>query len=154
MINPLIKIKTFNKKITNQNVKKIIKNFDIIVDGSDNFKTKFLLNKFCIKYKKKLIFGAISKFDGHVFTFNFKDKKEPCLRCFYQSEPTDEILNCELEGILGPIAGIVGNLQSNEVLKKILKIGTDLSGSILIINLRNLNFRKVKFSKKKNCICV
>ena len=154
LINPLIKIKTFNKKITNQNVKKIIKNFDIIVDGSDNFKTKFLLNKFCIKYKKKLILGAISKFDGHVFTFNFKNKKEPCLRCFYQSEPTDEILNCEQEGILGPIAGIVGNLQSNEVLKKILKIGTDLSGSILIINLRNLNFRKVKFSKKKNCICV
>ena len=153
LINPLIKIKTFNKKITNQNVKKIIKNFDIIVDGSDNFKTKFLLNKFCIKYKKKLILGAISKFDGHVFTFNFKNKKEPCLRCFYQSEPTDEILNCEQEGILGPIAGIVGNLQSNEVLKKILKIGTDLSGSILIINLRNLNFRKVKFSKKKNCIC-
>jgi len=154
LINPLIKIKTFNKKITNQNVKKIIKNFDIIVDGSDNFKTKFLLNKFCFKYKKKLILGAISKFDGHVFTFNFKNKKEPCLRCFYQSEPTDEILNCEQEGILGPIAGIVGNLQSNEVLKKILKIGTDLSGSILIINLRNLNFRKVKFSKKKNCICV
>ena len=62
-------------------------------------------------------------------------------------------MNCESEGILGPVAGIVGNIQSNEVLKKILNIGKDLCGSILIINLRSLNFRKVKFSKKKNCIC-
>jgi len=153
LINPLIKIKIFKKKITDKNLNNIIKSFDIIVDGTDNFKTKFLLNKYSIKYKKILIVGAISKFDGHVFTFNFKNKKTPCLKCFYQSEPSDEILNCEAEGILGPVAGIIGNIQSNEVLKKILNIGKDLSGSILIINLRSLNFRKVKFSKKKNCIC-
>ena len=153
LINPLTKIKTFNKKITDKNLNKTIKSFDIIVDGSDNFKTKFLLNKYSIKYKKILIVGAISKFDGHVFTFNFNNKKEPCLKCFYQSNPSDQILNCESEGILGPVAGIVGNIQSNEVLKKILNIGKDLCGSILIINLRSLNFRKVKFSKKKNCIC-
>ena len=152
-INPLIKIKIFKKKITDKNLNNIIKSFDIIVDGTDNFKTKFLLNEYSIKYKKILIVGAISKFDGHVFTFNFKNKKTPCLKCFYQSEPSDEILNCEAEGILGPVAGIIGNIQSNEVLKKILNIGKDLSGSILIINLRSLNFRKVKFSKKKNCIC-
>ncbi len=154
LINPSTIIETYNKKITDKNIIKIIKKFDIIVDGSDNFKTKFLLNKFSIKYKKILISGAISKFDGHIFTFNFKNKKEPCLKCFYQSEPSDEILNCEQEGILGPIAGIVGNLQSNEVLKNILKIGTSLNSSILIINLKNLKFRKVKFSKKNNCICV
>ena len=144
----------FNEKITNINIKKIFKNFDIIVDGSDNFKTKFLLNKFSIKYKKTLIVGAISKFDGHIFTFDFKNKNEPCLKCFYQSEPSDEILNCEAEGILGPVAGVVGNIQSNEVLKKILKTGKNINGKILIINLGDLNFRKVKFSKKKNCICV
>jgi len=153
LINPLTKIKIFNKKVTEKNLNKIIKIFDIIVDGSDNFKTKFLLNEYSIKYKKILIVGAISKFDGHVFTFNFKNKKEPCLRCFYQSNPSDEILNCEQEGILGPVAGIIGNIQSNEVIKKILKIGKDLSNSILIINLKNLKFRQVKFSKKKNCIC-
>tara|TARA_B100000686_G_scaffold346319_1_gene432757 strand:+ start:104 stop:859 length:756 start_codon:yes stop_codon:yes gene_type:complete len=152
-INPFTKIITFKKKISDKNFKSIIKNFHIIVDGSDNFKTKFLLNYYSIKFKKILITGAISKFDGHIFTFNFKNKKEPCLKCFYQSEPSDEILNCEAEGILGPIAGIIGNIQSNEVLKKILNIGKDLSGSILIMNLRNLNFRKVKFNKKKNCIC-
>ena len=152
-INPLIEIKIFKKKITYNNFNSIIKNFDIIIDGSDNFKTKFLLNKYSIKYKKILIVGAISKFDGHVFSFDFKNKKTPCLKCFYQSEPSDEILNCEAEGILGPVAGIIGNIQANEVLKKILSIGSNLDGSILIINLLKLNFRKVSYSKKKNCIC-
>ena len=152
-INPFTKIKTYKKKITNKNLNNVIKSFDIIVDGSDNFKTKFLLNKYSIKYKKNLIVGAISKFDGHVFTFDFKDKKTPCLRCFYQSEPSDEILNCETEGIMGPVAGIIGNIQANEVLKKILKIGKDLNNCILILNLLTLNFRKVTFKKKKKCLC-
>ena len=152
-INPLTKIKIFKKKITEKNLNNIIKKFDIIVDGSDNFKTKFLLNYYSIKYNKILIVGAISKFDGHVFTFNFKNKSEPCLKCFYQSEPSDEILNCEAEGILGPVAGIVANIESSEVLKKILNVGNDLSGYILILNLKTLNFRKVRFKKKINCIC-
>ena len=152
-INPFTKIKTYKKKITNKNLNNIIKSFDVIVDGSDNFKTKFLLNKYSIKYKKILIVGAISKFDGHVFTFDFKNKKTPCLRCFYQSEPSDEILNCEAEGIMGPVAGIIGNIQANEVLKKILKIGKNLNKHILIINLLTLNFRKVAFKKKKKCLC-
>ena len=152
LINPFTKINTYKKKITINNFKNIIKNYDIIVDGSDNFKTKFLLNFYSLKLKKILIIGAINKFDGHVFTFNFKNNKEPCLKCFYQSEPSDEILNCEAEGILGPVAGIIGNIQSNEVLKKILNIEKDHSGKILIIDLHNLNFRKVKFKKKKNCI--
>jgi len=152
-INPFTKIKTYKIKITEKNLNNIIKIFDIIVDGSDNFKTKFLLNKYSIKYKKNLIIGAISKFDGHVFTFNFKNKKTPCLRCFYQSEPSDEILNCEAEGIIGPVAGIIGNIQSNEVLKTILKIGKDLNNCILILNLLTLNFRKIVFKKKKKCLC-
>ena len=153
LINPLVKVKIFNERIVEKNIKNIIKDFDIIVDGSDNFKTKFLLNKYSIKYKKILIIGAISKFDGHIFSFNFKNMKEPCLKCFYQNNPSDDILNCEQEGILGPIAGVVGNIQANEVLKKILKIGKDINGSILIINLLNLSFRKVIFKKKRECIC-
>ena len=124
-----------------------------MVDGSDNFKTKFLINDFCKKFKKFLVTGAISKFDGHVFTFDFASKKSPCLKCFYQSEPSDDILNCESEGILGSTANIVGAIQANEVLKKILNIGKDLKSNILILDLFNLNFRKVFFKKRKNCIC-
>ena len=153
-INPNTKVQTYNLKLNNNNFKKIIKKYDYIVDGSDNFKTKFLLNDFCLKYRKFLVTGAISKFDGHIFTFDFKNKKLPCLRCFYQeSEPTDDLFDCETEGILGTVASIVGTIQANEILKKILSIGQSLNGYILILNLLNLNFRKVKINKNKKCIC-
>ena len=153
LINKDIKINTYNRKASEKNLHKIINKYDIIVDGSDNFKTKFLLNKYSLKFKKILIVGAISKFDGHIFTFDFNSKKSPCLKCFYQSEPSDEILNCEAEGILGSTANIVGAIQVNEVLKKILNIGKDLKSNILILDLLNLNFRKVLFKKKRNCVC-
>ncbi len=153
LINKEIKVNIYNQKANEKNLIKIINKYDVIVDGSDNFKTKFLLNKFSIKFKKKLIVGAISKFDGHVFTFDFGSKKTPCLKCFYQSEPSDEILNCESEGILGSTANIIGSIQANEVLKAILSIGKNLESNILILDLLNLNFRKVLFRKRKGCIC-
>ena len=153
LINKYIKINIYNRKASEKNLNNIINKYDIIVDGSDNFKTKFLLNKYSLKFKKILIVGAISKFDGHIFTFDFNSKKSPCLKCFYQSEPSDGILNCEAEGILGSTANIVGAVQVNEVLKKILNIGKDLKSNILILDLLNLNFRKVLFKKKRNCVC-
>ena len=153
LINPQIKIKTFKERISKKNIEKIFKSYDFIVDGSDNFKTKFLLNKYCLNQKKILIVGAISKMDGHIFTFDFKNKNDPCLKCFYQTEPSDDILNCEYEGILGPVAGVVGNIQAIEVLKKILKIGEKSSKKILILDLSKLDFRRVEFKKKINCIC-
>ena len=153
-INNNTKIITYKIRLNNINFKKIINNYDYIVDGSDNFTTKFLLNDFCLKFKKILITGAISKFDGHIFTFNFKNKKIPCLRCFFQeSKISDDILNCESEGILGTVAGIVGTIQANEVLKKILKIGKGLDGYIFILDLLSLNFRQIKIKKIKNCFC-
>jgi molybdopterin-synthase adenylyltransferase len=153
-INPNTKISIYKIRLNNKNFKKIINDYDYIVDGSDNFATKFLLNDFCLRFKKVLITGAISKFDGHIFTFNFKNKKIPCLRCFFQeSEISDDLLNCESEGILGTVAGVVGTIQANEVLKKILHIGIGLDGYILILDLLHLNFRKVKFKKRKNCFC-
>jgi len=153
-INPNTKVKIYKIRLINENFRKIINDYDYIVDGSDNFATKFLLNDFCLKFKKTLIVGAISKFDGHIFTFNFKNKKIPCLRCFFQeSNISDDLLNCESEGILGTVAGIIGTIQANEVLKKILNIGKSLDSYILILDLLNLNFRKVKIIKKKDCLC-
>jgi adenylyltransferase/sulfurtransferase len=153
-INPNTKVTIYKIRLSDDNFKKIINDYDYIVDASDNFTTKFLLNDFCLKFKKVLVTGAISKFDGHIFTFNFKDKKIPCLRCFFQeSNISDDLLNCESEGILGTVAGIVGTIQTNEVLKKILNIGTALDGYIFILDLLHLNFRKVKLKKRKNCFC-
>ena len=148
-INPLTKIKTYKSRLNEKNIKNIIKSYELIIDGSDNFKTKFLINDYCIKLKKKLITGAISKFDGHIFTFNFKDKKTASLRNFYQeNDISDDILDCEFEGVLGTTASIVGATQANEALKMVMEIGQNLKNQILIIDLLNLNFRKVKFKKR------
>ena len=149
-INPKTKINIFNYKLNKIKFNKIIKNYEYIIDGTDNFESKFLINDISLDYKKFLVVGAISKFDGHIFSFNFKNKNNPSLRDFYQQEiVTDDILNCEYDGILGTVAGIVGTIQANEILKKILNIGENLNGFILIIDLLNLDIRKVKLKKRK-----
>ncbi len=149
-INSQTQITCYKTKLDKENFSKILKEYDFIVDGTDNFKTKFLINDFCLKSKKFLVTAAISKFDGHIFTFNFKNKKTPCLRSFFQeNEISDDILNCEYEGVLGTVAGIVGTIQANEILKKILNIGKDLNGFILILDFLNLDFRKVRLKKRK-----
>tara|TARA_B100000029_G_scaffold114000_1_gene106478 strand:+ start:8154 stop:8903 length:750 start_codon:yes stop_codon:yes gene_type:complete len=152
-INPLVKVGIYKKKIDKKNIDKLISRYQIIVDASDNFETKFLLNEKSIKYKKKLIVGAISRFDGHIFVFNFKNNKNACLKCFYQEKPSDEILNCDQEGILGTAANIIGSLQANEIIKTIIETKNVLNNSILILNTLNLKLRIVKFKKIKKCIC-
>ena len=153
-INSKTNIECHKLKIDKYNIKKIAEKYDYIVDGSDNFKTKFLINDYCVKRKKFLVSGAINKFDGHIFTFNFNKKNTPCLRCFFQEdEITENIFNCEYDGVLGTVANIVGSLQANEVLKQILKTGKNLNGYILILDLLNLDFRKVKLNKRDKCLC-
>ena len=153
-INSDIKYFSYNKKITKKNINQIAKNFDVLVDGSDNFRTRFLINDYCLKKKKILVSGAISKFDGQVYTFNFLKKKSPCLRCFIPNDPMNlDVDNCEHEGVLGTLGGIVGTIQANEVIKEILKIGETLSGYILIIDGLKLSFRKIKLNKRSNCFC-
>ena len=149
-INPKTKINIFNYKLNKIKFKKIIKNYEYIIDGTDNFESKFLINDISLYYKKFLVVGAISKFDGHIFSFDFKNKNNPSLRDFYQEEVvTDDIFNCEYDGILGTVAGIVGTIQANEILKKILNIGESLNRFILILDLLNLNIRRVKLKKRK-----
>ena len=153
-INPSIQLKSFNKKLTTKNINKIAKNFHLIIDGSDNFRTRFLINDYCLKNKKILVSGAISKFEGQIYTFNFTKKNSPCLRCFIPSMPDNiDFDNCEYEGILGTLGGIIGSIQANEVVKEILRIGKTLCGYIMIIDGLKLTFRKVKLNKRSNCLC-
>ena len=144
-----IKIKTLKIKITKKNIKTILKGYDIICDGTDNFNTRLLINDYCKKNKKTLISAAINKFDGHLFKFNFK-KKIPCFRCFMPQQPIQE-MNCDVEGIFPPVAGILGSLQANEVLKTILDLKDDLNGNILIFDSLKMNIRKSKIQINPNC---
>ena len=149
-LNKKIKIITFKKRLTSKNIRSVFNKFDIICDGTDNFHTRFLINDYCLKNKKILISAAISKFDGHLFKFNFK-KKGPCYRCFMPQIPTTE-KNCQTEGIFSPVAGIMGSLQANEVLKTILNTKDDLNSQILIFDALKTEFRKLKISINKKCV--
>ena len=148
-INRKINVKTYAKKIDKNNIHDIAKNYDFICDGTDNFKSRLLINDYCVKNKKVLISSAISRYDGQIFNFDFREES-PCLRCFMPKAPLGD-QNCESEGIMSTLAGIAGSLQANEVIKSILKIGKPLNGEIMIFNALNLSFRKVRLKKNINC---
>ena len=149
-INNKIKVQIFKKKISKKNIKNIIRKYDIICDGTDNFETRYLINDNCLKYKKVLISAAISKFDGQIFNFNFK-KKTPCYRCFMPEIPNEEI-NCENDGIMSTLAGIAGTLQANEVMNSIISNKQSANTKMLIFNSISSEFRKVRLSRNPNCI--
>jgi molybdopterin/thiamine biosynthesis adenylyltransferase len=149
-VNKSIKINVYKEKIVKKNIQNIINNYDIICDCSDNFTTRYLINDFCLKNKKILISAAISKFEAHIFNFNFS-KNVPCYRCFMPEIP--EVENkCDDEGILPTVAGIAGTLQANEVVKTILYKKNELVGSMIVFNTFNLNFRKIELTRNSNCI--
>ncbi len=149
-LNKNIRIISFRKKITSINISKIFNKFDIICDGTDNYKTRYLINDYCVKNKKILISSAITKFDGQLMKFDFK-KKGPCYRCFMPSPPDNEN-NCQIEGIFSPVAGIMGTLQANEVLKCILNTNSNQTSNMIIFNSLKTEFRKSKISINPKCI--
>ena len=126
-----------------------MKNYDIICDGTDNYETRYLINDQCKKDKKILVSAAISKFDGHLYIFNFNNKTS-CYRCFMPEKP-EEINNCQAEGIFSPVAGILGSLQANEVLKLILGFKDSSKNQMIVFNSIKSNFRKIKLSINPNC---
>ena len=148
-LNNKIKIKTFKKKINSQNIKSILENYDIICDGTDNYETRYLINDQCKKDKKILISAAISQFGGHLYIFNFNNKTS-CYRCFMPDKP-NETNNCQSEGIFSPVAGVLGTLQANEVLKVILGFKDSSRNQMIIFDSIKSNFRKIRLSVNPNC---
>ena len=149
-VNKNIKINAYKEMIVKKNIQNIINKYDIICDCSDNFTTRYLLNDFSLKNKKILISAAISKFEAHIFNFNFT-KNVPCFRCFMPEIPEQE-KKCDAEGILPTVAGIAGTLQANEVVKTILHRKNELVGKMIVFNTLNLNFRKIELTRNTNCI--
>jgi len=149
-VNNKIKITSYKERVVKENVLNILNKYDIICDCTDNFSTRYLLNDFCLKNKKILISAAISKFEAHIFNFNFS-KNIPCYRCFMPEMPEQEN-KCDTEGILPTVAGVAGTLQANEVIKSILNKKNELVGQMIVFNMLNLNFRKIKLTKNNNCV--
>lgn len=150
-INPDIRIDTYNEKLTSENIMGLIKDYDIILDGSDNFTTRFLVNDACYFQKKTLISGSIFRFEGQLTTLK-GHLDQPCYRCLYPEPPPPGLVpSCQEAGVLGVLAGTIGVLQAAEVLKEIIGIGSSLAGRLLLYDALQMRFSEVRVRKDKNC---
>lgn len=152
-LNPDVEIIAIKERINNKNILDLIKNYDIIVDGSDNFPTRYLINDACVMLKKPLVSGAILRFEGQLTTII--PGEGPCYRCLFEDPPPPGLVpSCQEAGVLGVLPGVIGALQATEVLKLILGKGKSLNGQLLIYDALTSNFRKVKIPKNPKCpIC-
>ena len=152
-LNPDVNVTLYNEKMDSSNIMSLIKEYDYVVDGSDNFPTRYLVNDACVMKNKTLIHGSIYRFEGQVTVF--KPGDGPCYRCLYPEPPPPGMVpNCQEGGVLGVLAGVIGNLQVVEVLKLILGIGKPLVGKLLIYDALNTEFRSLRLRRDPNCpIC-
>ena len=142
-LNPNINYKLFNEKITITNCEPILSNFDIIIDGCDNFSTRYLVNDTCVKLGKPLVYGSILKFEGQIAVFNHKGSKN--LRDIFPEPPNPEdVPNCSLNGVLGTLPGIIGTMMAHETLKVITNLPC-LTNELIVLNTLEWQFRKLLF---------
>lgn len=149
-LNPDVNIITIKERLNKDNILDLIKNYDIVVDGTDNFPTRYLINDACVILKKPLVSGAILRFEGQVTTI--LPGEGPCYRCLFESPPPPGLVpSCQEAGVLGVLPGVIGALQATEVLKLILGKGNPLKGELLIYDALGANFRKVKIPQNPDC---
>lgn len=149
-LNPDIKVVPYKLAINSENIMDLIKQYDVVVDGTDNFPTRFLINDACVFAGKPLVHGAILRFDGQAFTII--PHEGPCYRCiFREPPPPGTVPNCSQAGILGAIAGIIGTIQATEAIKIILGKGKLLSGRMLIVDALDMSFRETKVRQDPDC---
>lgn len=146
--NPFVTFDVFTERLTSDNILGIFADYDIIVDGSDNFPTRYLVNDACVQLDKVLVFGSIFRFEGQVSVFNYAQdgQRGPTYRCLFPEPPAPgEVPNCSQIGVLGVLPGVIGSLQANEVLKIVLGLGEVLSGKVLIADLLSMSFHTIQF---------
>jgi adenylyltransferase/sulfurtransferase len=149
-LNPDVNIIALQRRISKDDIIDLIKDYDVVVDGSDNFPTRYLVNDACFLAKKPLVSGAILRFEGQVTTIMPGDG--PCYRCLFEEPPPPGLVpSCQEAGVLGVLPGVIGGLQATEVLKLILGKGEVLKGELLIYNALKTSFRKVKIPKNPHC---
>jgi len=152
-INPNVKVTTYREKLTSENVMEIFKPYDIIIDGTDNFPTRYLVNDACVLLKKPNVYGSIFRFEGQATVF--WAEKGPCYRCLYPEPPPPGMVpSCAEGGVLGILPGTIGLIQATEAIKMILGLGEPLTGRLLLYNAIDMKFREVKIQKDPECpIC-
>jgi adenylyltransferase/sulfurtransferase len=149
-VNPHVHVETYETRLTAENALEIIGDYDIVVDGTDNFATRYLTNDACVLLGKPNVYGSIYRFEGQVSVF--ATESGPCYRCLFREPPPPGLVpSCAEGGVLGVLPGIVGTLQATETLKLILGIGTPLIGTLLLIDALDTQFRRVKLRRDPEC---
>src|SRR5215468_11632072 len=149
-VNPFVNVKPFDTKLTSQNALEIFSGFDIIVDGTDNFPTRFLVNDACVFTGKPNVYGSIFRFEGQASVFAVKDG--PCYRCLYPEPPPPGLVpSCAEGGVLGILPGLLGVIQATEVIKLILGSGEPLIGRLLLVDALSMHFRELRLRKNPDC---
>ena len=149
-MNPEIKIDCIDHALENDELLKQSKKADVIVDASDNFKTRFALNEASIKTKTPLVSGAAIRFEGQVTVFNPQDESSPCYRCLYGEDvATNE--TCTANGVIAPLLGIIGSIQANETMKLIMGIGETLQGKLILLDALHMEWNQAILKKDSKC---
>jgi adenylyltransferase/sulfurtransferase len=151
-INPNIKVTTI-KDLNENNLNSWINKADVVLDGTDNFDTRFKVNKACVEEKTPLVSAAVIRFEGQLSVFKGYEKHQPCYQCLYPVEGNNDE-NCVENGILAPVAGVMGSLQALQAIKVVLNLGEQLVGKLMMIDALDLTFRSIKINKDSACkIC-
>jgi len=152
-LNPNITVTVANEIMHSDNLASLIKDVDIVLDGTDNFESRFEINKACVECHKPLISAAVIRFEGQISVFKGYEADQPCYQCLY-SKQGDSRESCVENGVLAPVAGLVGTIQALQAIKVLLGLGEQLCGELLLIDGLDLSFRKVKIVKEPECpIC-
>ncbi len=150
-INPDTRVLTYNERLNAENALEILADYDIVVDGCDNFPTRYLVNDACVLLKKPLVSGAIFRFDGQL-TVSAPHEGGPCYRCLFETPPPAGMVpSCQEAGVIGVLPGVIGTLQATEVIKLILGVGRPLIGQLLIYDALAAGFTKVRIPRNPNC---
>jgi adenylyltransferase/sulfurtransferase len=150
-LNPDVKVVPFHGRLTEENIRETVREYDVVLDGSDNFPTRFLMNDACFFEEKPLVSGSMFRFDGQVSVFH-PAKGFPCYRCLYPEPPPKGLVpSCQEAGVLGALAGVIGVLQAVEAIKLVLGIGDPLEGHLMVFDALKMTFRKVRVRKDPEC---
>jgi molybdopterin/thiamine biosynthesis adenylyltransferase len=150
-INPDVVVTPISERITEQNVASMLAGSDLVLDGSDNFSTRYLLNEACLNQGKRLISAAVLGFEGQIASFHHGvDANSPCYRCLFPSPP-EFAPTCSSAGVLGAVVGTIGTLQAAEAVKSLLGIGQGLAGSMLLVNILDNIFHRINIPKRPDC---
>ena len=149
-ISKATKVETINRRLTDGQLLSVFNQSDVVLDATDNYSTRYALNKASLKTQTPLVSGAAIRFEGQVTVFDPRLNSSPCYQCLYQ-EGSDADLNCAENGVIAPLTGIVGTMQAMETIKLITNLGENLTGIVLYIDAKRMDIRRLKLSKDPNC---